>query len=107
MIFADRKLEHNKAILFYEKSLKVNDTLFQTYSNYLVNRMKVGDYIKAVEVGEKALKYGSHIWDKAHLCLSYHKIGVVAKRDSLLKELRELNFERLSSLEAKISEDIE
>lgn len=106
-ILLDRKSEYNKAAVFYEKSLKINDTLSQTYSNYLVNRMKVGDYTNAVRMGEKSLKFGNHIWDKAHLCLSYHKTSNIVKRDSLLEELRVLNFEKLTSLEAKILEDLE
>ncbi len=103
-VLLDKKGEYDKAIIFYEKSLQINDSLPQTYSNYMVNRMKIEDYKYAVELGEKALKFGNHIWDKAHLCFSYHKIQDSVKRDSLLEELRILNFEKLSSLEAKIFE---
>jgi tetratricopeptide (TPR) repeat protein len=106
-ILLDKKPEYIKAAVFYEKSLEVCDTLAQTYSNYMVNRMNVGDYANAVAIGEKALKFGDNIWDKVHLCLSYHEIGNLVKRDSLVEELRSLNFEKLSSLEAKISEDLE
>ncbi|HRP90827.1 MAG TPA: hypothetical protein PKX92_12415 [Edaphocola sp.] len=106
-ILYDRKSEYEKATVFYEKSLKINDTLFQTYSNYLVNRIKVGDFTNAVKMGEKALEFGNHIWDKAHLCLSYHKVGDIEKRDSLLNTLKRLKFEKLTNLEVKIYEDIE
>jgi tetratricopeptide (TPR) repeat protein len=104
-IILDKRHEPTKALIFYEQSLKINDSLFQTYSNYLINRIKAGDYNKAVVLGEKATKYGNNIWDKAHLCLCYHYIGDYKKRDSLFEVLRISKFTKLEGLKSKFTEN--
>lgn len=98
-IILDKQEKYNEAIIFYERSLKINDSFPQTYSNYMLNRLKVKDYDCALVMGENALRFGNHIWDKANLCFIYHKVGNISKRDSLLKELKKLKFEKMLSLE--------
>ena len=98
-ILLDKKKKYDEAVVFYKKSLKINNRLAQTYSNYMVNRIRDADYAYAVDLGEKALKYENNIWDKANLCFAYHKIGKITRRDSLLKELKDIGFEKLESLE--------
>lgn len=106
-ILLDRNAKYDEAAIYYERSLRANILLAQTYSNYMLNRIRVADYVYAVDLGERALKYENNIWDKANLCYAYHKIGIIPKRDSLLKELKDLGFEKLESLEETILRDSE
>jgi tetratricopeptide (TPR) repeat protein len=97
-ILLDKIGKHVEASEFYEESLEINDSLYQTYSNYAGNRLLVGDYRAAVALGEKAVEIGDNIKDKGILCLSYHKIGDMKNRDVLFDELKKMNYENLESL---------
>jgi len=98
-IIFDKNREYDQAKEYYLSSLESNDTLPQTYSNFMLNRIRVGDFEAAVSLGEKALIYGGNIWDKANLCFAYHKIGNNKKRNLLWEDLRENEFSELESLE--------
>ena len=101
-ILLDKKGKYEEASVFYEKSLSSNNQLAQTYSNYALNRLRADDFANAIVFGEIAVKLAGNIKDKGILCLSYHKSGYFVKRDSLFNELKNLNYENLSSLEELI-----
>ena len=71
----------------------------QAYSNLMGNRIAIGDIEGARDYGEKAVVVGNYLTDKGLLCAIYHKLGLYEKRDTLYKELKELKYENLNSLE--------
>lgn len=103
-ILLDKKEKYKEANFFYEKSIKSNDSLYQTYSNFAGNRILVNDFEKAVKLGKKAIEIGNNVGDKAILCFTYHKLGNKKKRDSLFLELKKLNYKNITNLKALISD---
>lgn len=101
-ILLDKKKKYEEAANYYERSLKSNNQIAQTYSNYALNRLMAGDFEKAVELGENAVILANNIKDKGILCLSYHRLGDSLRRDSLFQELKTLNYENLANLEELI-----
>ncbi|MBK9507855.1 MAG: hypothetical protein WBP31_04915 [Chitinophagales bacterium] len=94
----DRKNKFNLAAEYYDKALKINDTIPEIYSNYLLNRIKVGDYLNAQVYGERAISYSSNFYDVANLCFAYYKNGNFKKSDSLFYQLKLLNFTEIETL---------
>lgn len=97
-ILLDKQKKYEEAKIYYLKSIGSNPNLPQTYSNYVGNRLIVGDYQVAVIYGEKVVKMVNNIKDKGILCLSYHKAGMLAKRDSLYTELEKLGYQNVDDL---------
>ncbi|MDG1849275.1 MAG: tetratricopeptide repeat protein [Flavobacteriales bacterium] len=97
-ILLDKQKKYEEAKKYYLKSIESDPNVAQTYSNYASNRLQVGDYNGAVQYGEKAVKLANNIKDKGVLCLSYHKIGMIKKRDSLYTELEKLRYRNLDDL---------
>lgn len=97
-ILLDKKKRYSEAKEYYLKAIKLNPNIAQIYSNYASNRLYSNDYIEAIKYGEIAVKMADNIKDKGILCLSYHKAGMINKRDSIYKELEELNYKHLDDL---------
>ena len=69
------------------------------------NRVSVKDYPRAKQLGEKAVMLGNNIADKGILCLVYHKLGLLSKRDELIKELAYLQYTHLEKLKSIFKND--
>ena len=104
-ILLDKKDNYEEAQEFYEKSLEISPSFLQTYSNYAGNRLLAGDYDVAVKLGKKAVLLGNNIEDKAILCMTYHEMNNFNERDSLLNELRMLDYKNLEELKNYFKSD--
>lgn len=104
-ILFDKKKKYKKAEEYYLRAIKSNPNIAQIYSNYAANRLYSGDYDLAVKYGEKAVEMAGNIKDKAILCLSYHKAGMFAKRDSLYTELKRLGYENIDKINEIFKKD--
>lgn len=98
-ILCDKKSNYTTAYSLYEGALKHGSDLVQVYSNFASNRLFVGDYQRAIELGERAVQLGNSDKDKGILCVSYHKIGDTTNVNRLLLDLRKNNYQNLRKLE--------
>lgn len=98
-IVLDRKGEYKNAYDYYVQAVNIKPDFAQAYSNLMGNRIAIGDIEGARDYGEKAVVIGNYLTDKGLLCAIYHKLGLYEKRDTLYKELKELKYENLNSLE--------
>ncbi|MBS9526003.1 hypothetical protein KI659_18430 [Litoribacter alkaliphilus] len=98
-IVFDKRGDYESAFSYYEKSLLINENLYQTYSNYVGNRILSNDLRHALELSEKAVELGDYVGDKALLVYLYHEVKEFNKRDSLFEVLRKLDYVNLSDLE--------
>lgn len=101
-IICDKKKQNERAARYYEKSIFADSSFAQAFSNFAGNRLLVGDYVSAINYGEKAVKLGCRIEDEAILCVSYHKNNNFHKRDSIYRLLVIQEYKHLTSIESLI-----
>lgn len=99
-ILERKKRNYDKAADFYDKAIFINPKYGKAYGSLLVIELKRGNFERAVQLGEKAVKLdNSDLAIKGNLALAYHYTKQVNKRDELVNELTEKGYHYLKYLQ--------
>ena len=107
-IIARMNGNYEMARKYYEKSIVIKPENSDAYSSLLVLEIINGNYQKAVELGEKAKSMKNiSLGVLGNLTLAYHYNKQFKKRDEILKELENKEYENIEYIKMVINGEID